>query len=160
VVATMEVPASHHATWRPETKYSSVLRLERRRKYIPRTSMSSRYPAITAQSRSVSVIFVGQPVAAIRFYFCRIPEDSQERLPHKTLREAVVKCRCAKSTCQTKISSALRARKREQQLLGHLDDSRCSGPDWASVGKSTITGFTRTWPVNFYGAASNLRAFE
>ncbi len=35
VVATIDVPASHHETERPETKYSSKLLPERLRKYSP-----------------------------------------------------------------------------------------------------------------------------
>jgi len=55
VVATMDVPRSHHVVPPPDLKYSSADFLPRLIHIIPRTSERTRYPAIMSQSASESI---------------------------------------------------------------------------------------------------------
>src|SRR6266568_3869260 len=59
VVATIEVPASHQETSRPETKKSFVEALAFLRKYRPIRRLTRKYAPTTIQSPSV--IFIGRP---------------------------------------------------------------------------------------------------
>src|SRR5580693_3025038 len=54
VVATIEVPASHQGTLRPERKNSLTLPPARRPKAIPSARLSAKKPTTTAQSRKVN----------------------------------------------------------------------------------------------------------
>src|SRR5689334_6223453 len=53
VVATMDAPASHHGTWRPEMKYSLKLSPPRRVKAKPIPAERMKYAATIAQSIAV-----------------------------------------------------------------------------------------------------------
>ncbi len=53
VVATIERPASHHGTARPDRKNSEVLRLERLPKNSAGTKQTNRQMTAITQSRSV-----------------------------------------------------------------------------------------------------------
>src|SRR5262249_42727064 len=56
VVATIDVPASHHGTFRPERKYSERLEPARRRYAMPTTTLTRKYAATMVQSSQVSVM--------------------------------------------------------------------------------------------------------
>src|SRR5689334_3712236 len=56
VVATIEVPASHHGTFRPERKYSERFEPARRRYAMPTTMLIRKYAATMVQSSQVSVM--------------------------------------------------------------------------------------------------------
>src|SRR5205823_14554000 len=71
VVATIEVPASHQETSRPETKKSFVEALAFLRKYRPMRRLTRKYAPTTIQSPSV--IFIG--VLLIPWRKSRLPRD-------------------------------------------------------------------------------------
>src|SRR5690606_7444059 len=54
VVATIDVPSSHHGSVRPDRKYCSRLRPARRVKYSPTTGVPGPYTATTTQSIGAS----------------------------------------------------------------------------------------------------------
>src|SRR6202007_1276361 len=58
VVATIEVPASHHGTSRPERKNSLVLPRARRESEMPMLRLKTKYAAMMNQSNDVSCISV------------------------------------------------------------------------------------------------------
>src|SRR5262245_63431945 len=57
VVATIEAPASHHGTWRPEMKYSLRLSPPRFVKAKPMPADRRKYAATIAQSMTERVMF-------------------------------------------------------------------------------------------------------
>src|SRR5438552_2053098 len=57
VVATIDAPASHHGTWRPEMKYSLKLSPPRRVNANPIAAERRKYDATIAQS--IAVRFMG-----------------------------------------------------------------------------------------------------
>src|SRR5688572_2870230 len=117
VVATIDVPASHHGASRPERKNSLVLPRARRAQYSPMARVARKYRAMMIQSK------------AVRFmasHHARIPAEKEAvRRPRKGGRPEVRASRpsngsatCLPRGCGTPTSSTSLAQ------LGMLDEVR------------------------------------
>jgi hypothetical protein len=87
VVATMDVPKSHHVVPPPDLKYCSEDALPRLIHIIPKTSERTRYPAIISQSANESIRFLplyeSNALSAVQILPDGIPRQQQNESVQK-----------------------------------------------------------------------------